>query len=148
MRERPFLPWERSLGENGDMCMYGWLPWLFTWNYHNSVNWLCAKSLQSCPTLCDPMDGSPPGSSPMGFSRVLYHYSHLGSPPNSLWVLCVLSCFSHVWLCNLMDGSWPGSSVHGILQARIQEGVVMLSSRGSSLPRDQIWVSWVSCIGR
>ena len=23
---------------------------------------LCAKSLQSCPTLCDPIDGSPPGS--------------------------------------------------------------------------------------
>ena len=23
---------------------------------------LCAKSLQSCPTLCDPMDHSPPGS--------------------------------------------------------------------------------------
>ena len=22
-----------------------------------------AKSLQSCPTLCDPIDGSPPGSS-------------------------------------------------------------------------------------
>ena len=22
-----------------------------------------AKSLQSCPTLCDPMDGSPPGFS-------------------------------------------------------------------------------------
>ena len=22
-----------------------------------------AKSLQSCPTLCDPLDGSPPGSS-------------------------------------------------------------------------------------
>ena len=29
------------------------------------VNWLydlAAKSLQSCPTLCDPIDGSPPGS--------------------------------------------------------------------------------------
>ena len=25
-----------------------------------------AKSLQSCPTLCDPIDGSPPS---MGFSR-------------------------------------------------------------------------------
>ena len=25
-----------------------------------------AKSLQSCPTLCDPMDGSPPGSSVHG----------------------------------------------------------------------------------
>ena len=22
----------------------------------------CAKSLQSCPTLCNPIDGSPPGS--------------------------------------------------------------------------------------
>ena len=27
------------------------------------VSMLCnAKSLQSCPTLCDPVDGSPPGS--------------------------------------------------------------------------------------
>ena len=27
------------------------------------VYYLCyAKSLQSCPTLCDPIDGSPPGS--------------------------------------------------------------------------------------
>ena len=25
-----------------------------------------AKSLQSCPTLCDPIDGSPPGSSVLG----------------------------------------------------------------------------------
>ena len=25
-----------------------------------------AKSLQSCPTLCDPIDGSPPGSSVAG----------------------------------------------------------------------------------
>ena len=24
--------------------------------------WYAAKSLQSCPTLCDPIDGSPPGS--------------------------------------------------------------------------------------
>uniref|UniRef100_A0AAF6Z650 Methyltransferase 9, His-X-His N1(pi)-histidine n=1 Tax=Bos taurus TaxID=9913 RepID=A0AAF6Z650_BOVIN len=30
-----------------------------------------AKSLQSCPTLCDPIDGSPPGPSSLGFSRVL-----------------------------------------------------------------------------
>ena len=27
---------------------------------------LCAKLLQSCPTLCDPMNGSPPGSSVLG----------------------------------------------------------------------------------
>ena len=28
-----------------------------------------AKSLQSCPTLCDPIDGSPPGSPSLGLSR-------------------------------------------------------------------------------
>ena len=28
-----------------------------------------AKSLQSCPTLCDPMDCSPPGSSAHGISQ-------------------------------------------------------------------------------
>ena len=28
-----------------------------------------AKSLQSCLTLCDPIDGSPPGSTSLGFSR-------------------------------------------------------------------------------
>ena len=28
-----------------------------------------AKSLQSCPTLCDPIEGSPPGFPSQGFSR-------------------------------------------------------------------------------
>ena len=28
----------------------------------NTVADATAKSLQSCPTLCDPIDGSPPGS--------------------------------------------------------------------------------------
>ena len=28
-----------------------------------------AKSFQSCPTLCDPIDGSPPGTPSLGFSR-------------------------------------------------------------------------------
>ena len=39
-------------------------------------------------------------------------------------------------LCNPMDCSPPGSSVHEILQARIQEGVAMPSSRESSRPWD------------
>ena len=29
-----------------------------------------AKSLQSCPTLCDPIDGSPPGSPVRGILQV------------------------------------------------------------------------------
>ena len=40
-----------------------------------------AKSLQSCPTLCDPMDCSPPGSSVHGgFSKQEY-WSGLPCPP-------------------------------------------------------------------
>ena len=31
-------------------------------NISNCVATTAAKSLQSCPTLCDPTDGSPPGS--------------------------------------------------------------------------------------
>ena len=31
-----------------------------------------AKSLQSCPTLCDPIDDSPPGSSVPGIARKEY----------------------------------------------------------------------------
>ena len=38
-----------------------------------------AKSLQSCPTLCDPRDGSPPGSPSLGFSRQ-EHWSGLPFP--------------------------------------------------------------------
>ena len=38
-----------------------------------------AKLLQSCPTLCDPIDGSPPGSLPLGFSRQ-EHWSGLPFP--------------------------------------------------------------------
>ena len=38
-----------------------------------------AKSLQSCPTLCDPIDGSPPGPLSLGFSRQ-EHWSVLPFP--------------------------------------------------------------------
>ena len=38
-----------------------------------------AKSLQSCPTLCNPIDGSPPGSLVLGFSRQ-EHWSGLPFP--------------------------------------------------------------------
>ena len=49
-------------------------------------------------------------------------------------------------LCNPMNCSPPGSLVHGIFQARILEWVTMPSSRGSSWPRDQTHISWISCI--
>ena len=34
--------------------------------------YVCVIHSQSCPTLCDPMDWSPPGSLSMGFSRQEY----------------------------------------------------------------------------
>ena len=68
-----------------------------------------AKSLQSCPTLCNPRDGSPPGSSVPGIlqARTLE------------WVAISFSqvkvkSLSHVRLSDPMDCSLPGSSVHGI----------------------------------
>ena len=36
--------------------------WKLTQWWELSLNGTAAKSLQSCPTLCDPIDGSPPGS--------------------------------------------------------------------------------------
>ena len=43
-----------------------------------------------------------------------------------------------------MDCSPPGSFVHGILQARILECIVISFSRGSSQPRDRILVSCIA----
>ena len=51
------------------------------------------------------------------------------------------SCWT---LCDPMDCNPPRSSVHGILQARIVECVAMPSSRGSSWPRDQTWVTCIA----
>ena len=51
-------------------------------------------------------------------------------------------------LWDSMDCRLTGSSVHGIFRARILEWVAISSPRGSSWPRDQTWVSCVSCISR
>ena len=62
-----------------------------------------AKSLQSCPTLCDPIDGSPPGFSVPGslqartLERVAISFSSTCMHAKSLQ-----SCLS---LCNPMDNS-------------------------------------------
>ena len=102
-----------------------------------------AKSLQSCP-LCDPIDGSPPGSPVSGIlqARILEWVAISFS-------LCVPESESEVaqscpTLWDPVDCSLPGSSVHGILQARILEWVAISFSRGSSRPRDQTQVSRIA----
>ena len=59
------------------------------------------------------------------------------------WNVCAKSLQLCLTLSDPMGCSLPGSSVHGILQAWILEWVVMPSSRGSSHPRDRIWVSCI-----
>ena len=58
--------------------------------------------------------------------------------------MCVLVTQSCLTLCDPMDCSLPGSSVHGILQARVLEWVAIPFSRGSSPPRDQTRVSYLT----
>ena len=62
-------------------------------------------------------------------------------------ILCPQLLQSCLTLCDPMDCRPPGSSVHGILQTRTLAWVAMPSSRRSSLPRDQTWVSKVSRTG-
>ena len=44
------------------------------------LTWNAAKSLQSCPTLCDPIDGSPSGSSVRG----IFQASRRGLAPRGI----------------------------------------------------------------
>ena len=104
-----------------------------------------AQSLQSCPTLCDPMDHDPPNFSVHGIlqARILEWVAISFSSDKvwnewSGWSEVAQSCPT---LCGPMDYSPPGSSVHGILQARILEYVAISYSRASSRPRDWTWVS-------
>ena len=71
-----------------------------------------------------------------------------GADPGGVLVCFMLSCLSCVQLCDPMDCSPPGSSIHEIFQVRTLEWVAISSSRGSSEPRDQTRVSYMSCIGR
>ena len=72
-----------------------------------------AKSLQACPTLCDPIDGSPPGSSVPGIlqARTL-EWVAISSSNASMHAKSLQLCPT---LCDPIDGSPPGSSVHRIL---------------------------------
>ena len=86
---------------------------------------LCyAKSLQSCPTLCDPIDGSPTGSPVPGIlqARTL-EWAAISFSNAWKWKVkseseVAQSCPT---LSDPMDCSLPGSSIHGIFQARVLE---------------------------
>ena len=91
-----------------------------------------AKSLQSCPTLCDHIDGSPPGSPIPEIlqARILE------------WVALLLQCIkvkresevaqSCLTLSNPMDCSLPGYPIHGFSRQEYWSGVPLPSPDGVS----------------
>ena len=85
------------------------------------------KPLQSCPTLCDPIDGSPPGSAVPGIlqARVLEwvaiafsmcdSYRYIKRMYNFTASTTAKSLQSCPTLCDPTDGSPPGSPIPGVL---------------------------------
>ena len=98
-----------------------------------------AKSLQSCPTLCDPRDSSPPGSPVPGIlqARTL---EWVASSFSNAWKWKVkVKSLSHVRLTlrDPMDCSLPGSSTHGVFQARVLEwGAIAFSKKACHYLRE------------
>ena len=81
-----------------------------------------AKSLQSCPTLCNPRDGSPPGSPVPGILQVrTLEWVAIFFSNAWKWKVKVKSLSRVLALGDPMDCSLSGSSIHGIFQARVTE---------------------------
>ena len=107
-----------------------------------------AKSLQSCPTLCDPIDVSPPVSPVPGILQartlewVAISFSNAWQWKSESEV--AQSCLT---LSDPMDCSLPGSSVHGIFQARTLEwGAIAFSGLLSMDSQDLHFLLPHSCV--
>ena len=74
---------------------------------------------QSCPTLCDPVDWSLPGSYVHGI------FQARGPEWGAITSAAVKSLQSCPTLCDPIEGSPPSSPIPGILQARTLEWVAM-----------------------
>ena len=97
-----------------------------TWGFIAAA--AAAKSLQSCPTLCDPIDSSPtrlprPWDSPGKNTGVGCHFLLQCMKVKSESEVAQ-SCPT---LSDPLDCSPPGSSIHGIFQARVLEWVPLPS---------------------
>ena len=103
-----------------------------------------AKSLQSCPTLCDPIDGSPPGSPIPGIlqGRVLESPTpgaYLNSHPSCWW--CHSTISSSVVPFSSCLQSFPASGSFPMSQFVASDGQsIGVSSSASVLPMNiQDW---------
>ena len=99
-----FYYWNINRGYYGER----WIAALFYISGRGTA--AAAESLHSCPTLCDPIDGSPPQAPPsLGFSRkntgvgchFLFHWKR-----QKLWSFLLQSCH---WSCSV---GWLWSVLH------------------------------------
>ena len=102
-----------------------------------------AKSLQSCPTLCNPIDGSPPGSPVPGTlqARIL-EWAAISFSSVWKWKVKVKS-LSCIRLSDPMDCSLAGFSTHGSFQARVLEWGAIAFSEEWPLQR---WIRMVASL--
>ena len=121
LRVLPLLHWQASslpLVPPGKPMLYNSLSncglWSISWQQIDLVDaTAAAKLLQSCLTLCNPIDCSPPGSSIPGIlqARTL-EWVAISFSNAWKWKVKVksLSCvwfFATLWTCNLPDSSVP-----------------------------------------
>ena len=100
---------------------------------------------QSCPTLCNPMDYSPPGSSIHGVFQARYWSGLSLSSPK----LVTESCLT---LCDPMDCSPPGSfSKGGFIMSRNTHGTCRLVGKtdiSQTVTGIRAYLQWSKCSGK
>ena len=96
-----------------------WLWWV-SHDHRVMCPYLCWAPFQ-CPTLCNPMDCSPPGSPVPGILQARTLEWEAMSISNAWKWKVKVKFLSHGWFSDPMDCSLPGSSIHGICQASVLE---------------------------
>ena len=110
-------------------CQGRSLESLRCWNHLDGRHAAAAKSLQSCPTLCDSLDGSPPGSPIPGILKArTLEWVAISFSNAWKWKVKGKSLSRCPTLSDPMNCSLPGSSAHGISQARVLEWVAIVFS--------------------
>ena len=98
---------------------------------NKSLVFMSAGLLQSCLTLCDPVDCGLPGFSVREGvlqARILERIGQYWLPYPSVAAAAAKSLQSCPTLCDPIDGSSPGSPIPGILQERTLEWVAIAFS--------------------